>query len=121
MSKNLEEAMDFLNYVVEFSRGWDEPNRGEVGRIKSQPNALNAKARMYTLKEVIDMKAKVTTMTRRLEELELKKMCEVQAVSETPVQVMPCSIFQSYEHSVEECPTIPTVREMFGDQANVIG
>ncbi|RVW36974.1 hypothetical protein CK203_103669 [Vitis vinifera] len=64
----------------------------------------------------IDMKAKVAAMTRRLEELELKKIREVQAVSETPVQVMPCSICQSYEHLVEECPTIPAVREMFGDQ-----
>ena len=60
-------------------------------------------------------------MTRRLEELELKKIHEVQAISETPVQAMPCSICQSYEHLVEKCPTIPIVREMFGDQANVIG
>ncbi|RVW34216.1 hypothetical protein CK203_102214 [Vitis vinifera] len=43
MSKNPEEAMDFLNYVAKVSRGWDEPNRREVGRMKSQPNALNAK------------------------------------------------------------------------------
>ncbi|RVW22896.1 hypothetical protein CK203_107869 [Vitis vinifera] len=34
---------------------------------------LNAKAGMYTLNEDIDMKAKVAAMTRRLEELELKK------------------------------------------------
>ncbi|KAL6347323.1 hypothetical protein AAG906_016753 [Vitis piasezkii] len=39
---------------------------------------------------------KVTAMARRLEELEMKK------------------------HLVEECPTIPAVREMFSDQANVI-
>ncbi|RVW19671.1 Retrovirus-related Pol polyprotein from transposon 17.6 [Vitis vinifera] len=32
-----------------------------------------------------------------------------------------CSICQSYEHLVEECPTIPVAREMFGEQANVIG
>ena len=76
---------------------------------------------MYTLNEDIDMKAKVAPMTRRLEELELKKIREVQAVAETPVQVMPCPIYQSYEHLVEKYPTIPTVREMFGDQANVIG
>ncbi|RVW58228.1 hypothetical protein CK203_109806 [Vitis vinifera] len=31
---------------------------------------------------------------------------------------MPCSICQSFEHLVEECPTIPAMREMFGDQAN---
>ena len=54
MSKNLEEVMDFLNYVAEVSRGWDESNKGEVGKMKSQPNALNAKARMYTLNEDID-------------------------------------------------------------------
>ena len=89
--------------------------------MKSQLNALNAKVRMYTLNEDIDMKAKVPTMTRRLEELELKKIREVQVISETPVQVMPYSICQSYEHLVEECPIIPVVRELFRDQANVIG
>ncbi|RVW67926.1 hypothetical protein CK203_063502 [Vitis vinifera] len=56
MSKNPEEAMDFLNYVAKVSRGWDELNRGEVGKMKSQPNALNDKAGMYTLNEDIDMK-----------------------------------------------------------------
>ena len=110
MSKNPEEAMDFLSYVAEVSRGWDEPNVREVGRMKSQPNA---KGGMYLLNEDIDMKAKVAAMARRLEELEMKKVQEVQA--------MHCSICQSYEHLVEECPTIPTVREMFGDQKNVIG
>nr|CAN63865.1 hypothetical protein VITISV_009557 [Vitis vinifera] len=76
---------------------------------------------MYTLNEDVDMKVKVAAMTRRLEELELKKIHEVQAVVETPVQVKPYLICQSYEHLVEECPTILTAREMFGDQANVIG
>ncbi|KAL6341596.1 hypothetical protein AAG906_032716 [Vitis piasezkii] len=94
MSKNLEEAMDFLSYVAEVSRGWDEPNAREVGRMKSQPNA---KGGMYVLNEDIDMKANITS-----------------------VQAMSCFICQSYEHLVEECPTIPVVREMFGDQANVI-
>ncbi|RVW15629.1 hypothetical protein CK203_075353 [Vitis vinifera] len=121
MSKNPEEAMDFLSYVAKVSRGWDELHKGEVGKMKSQPNALHAKARMYTLNEDDDIKAKFVAITRRLEELELKKMHEVQAVAETPVQVKLCPIFQSYEHLVEECPTIPAVKEMFGDQANVIG
>ena len=86
MSKNLEEAMDFLNYVVKVSRGQDEPNAREVGIMKSQPNA---KVGMYTLKEDDDMKAKFAAMTRRLEELELKRTHEVQAVAEAP-QVKLC-------------------------------
>ena len=89
--------------------------------MKSQPNASNAKAGMYTLNEDTDMKAKFAAMVRRLEELEVKKIREAQAISETLVQTMSCSICQSFEHLVAECPTIPTVREKFGDQANVIG
>ena len=45
----------------------------------------------------------------------------MQAISDTLVQTKLCSICQSFEHLVEECPTMPAVREMFGDQANVIG
>ena len=56
MSKNHEEAMDFLSYVAEVSRGWDELNKGEVVKMKSQPNTFNAKAKMYTLNEDVDMK-----------------------------------------------------------------
>ncbi|RVW12574.1 hypothetical protein CK203_106346 [Vitis vinifera] len=121
MSKNPEEAMDFLSYVAEVSRGWDEPNAREVGRMNSQPNASNAKAGMYTLNEDTDTKSKFVAMARRLEELEVTKICEVQAISDTPMQAKPCSICQSFKHLGEECPTMPVVREMFGDQANVIG
>ncbi|RVW12762.1 hypothetical protein CK203_108639 [Vitis vinifera] len=60
-------------------------------------------------------------MTRRLEELELKRIHEVQAVAEAPVQVKLCPNCQSYEHLVEECPAISAEREMYRDQANVVG
>ncbi|RVW18308.1 Uncharacterized protein K02A2.6 [Vitis vinifera] len=112
--------MDFLSYVADVSRGWDEPTKGEVGKMKSQLNAYNAKAGMYTLKEDDDMKAKLAAMTRRLEELELKRIHEVQAVAEAPVQVKLCPNCQSYEHLVEEWPAISAEREMYRDQANVV-
>ena len=67
------------------------------------------------------MKVNFAFMARRLEKLEVKKICEVRAISKTPVQAMLCSICQSFEHLVAQCPTIPVVREMFGDQTNVIG
>ncbi|RVW27411.1 hypothetical protein CK203_095429 [Vitis vinifera] len=87
----------------------DEPNARDMGRMKSQPNA---KGEMYILNDGIDMKAKIAAMARRLEELEMKKMQEVQAISQTPLQAMPCAICLSYEHLVDECPTIPAVREI---------
>ncbi|RVW62165.1 hypothetical protein CK203_062587 [Vitis vinifera] len=80
--------------------------------MTSQPNA---KGEMYILNDGIDMKAKIAAMARRLEELEMEKMQQVQAISQTPLQPMPCSICRSYEHLVDECPTIPAEREMFGD------
>ncbi|RVW26758.1 hypothetical protein CK203_117028 [Vitis vinifera] len=61
-------------------------NARDMGRMTSQ---LNAKGEMYILNDGIDMKAKIAAMARRLEELEIMKM--------------------------QECPTIPAVREMFGD------
>ncbi|RVW58538.1 Transposon Tf2-12 polyprotein [Vitis vinifera] len=73
------------------------------------------------LKEDDDMKAKLAAMTRRLEELELKRIHEVQAVAEAPVQVKLCPNCQSFEHLVEECPAISAEREMYRDQANVVG
>ncbi|KAL6336568.1 hypothetical protein AAG906_025122 [Vitis piasezkii] len=90
--------------MAEVSRGWNEPNARDMRRMTSQPNA---KGEMYILND-IDMKAKIAAMARRLEELEMKKMQEVQAISQTPLQPMPCSICLSYEHLVDECPTIPT-------------
>ncbi|RVW66717.1 hypothetical protein CK203_065748 [Vitis vinifera] len=110
MSKNPDEAMDFLSYVAEVSRGWDEPNSREKGKFPSQ-QTQNPKAGMYMLSEDVDMKAKVATLARRLEELELKKMHEVQAISELK-PCMPCTICQSCDHVVDECPTMPAERNV---------
>ncbi|RVW81562.1 hypothetical protein CK203_049473 [Vitis vinifera] len=93
MSKNPEEAMDFLSYVLKF-----------------QGDGMNQQRRS----------GKDEVSTERLEELELKKMHEVQAVAETPVQVK-CPICQSYEHLMEECPTIPAVREMQEHLSTTVG
>ncbi|WJZ99720.1 hypothetical protein VitviT2T_018140 [Vitis vinifera] len=62
-----EEAMNFMSYVAEVSRGWDEPNARDMERMTSQPNA---KGEMYILNDDIDMKAKIAAMERRLEELD---------------------------------------------------
>ncbi|RVX13157.1 hypothetical protein CK203_017897 [Vitis vinifera] len=104
--------MNFMIYVAEVSREWDEPNARDMGRMTSQPKA---KGEMYILNDGMNMKAKIAAMERRLEELEMKNMQEVQAISQTPLQAMPCVICRSYEHLVDECPTIPVEREMFGD------
>ena len=67
LSKNPDEAMDFLNYVAETSKGWDEPNPREVKRMK--PTA-NSRGGIYALTEKVELKAKLSTLNRRMEELE---------------------------------------------------
>ncbi|RVW59469.1 hypothetical protein CK203_104138 [Vitis vinifera] len=82
MSKNPEEAMDFLSYVSEVSRGWDEPTNREIGKRPVQ------------------------------------QMSKGDNLNNQPILAPYVS---RVEHMVEECPTIPAVREMFGEQANLIG
>ena len=46
--------------------------------MRPQPSTRGG---MYSLLEDMDMKAKVSTLTRRLEELEMRNLYEVQAVT----------------------------------------
>ena len=69
LSKNPDEAMDFLNYVVETSKAWDEPNPKEADRMRPPTNQRGG---MYLLSEDLEMKAKLSTLARRLEELEMR-------------------------------------------------
>ena len=118
MSKHPEEAMDFLNYVAETSKPWDEPNTREAERMRP---AANLRGGMYSITKDMEMKAKLSTLARRLEELEMRNHHEVRAVNETPMPNQPCFICQSTEHQGEHCPTVPSVRDMMAEHANVVG
>ena len=98
LRKHPKEAMDFLNYVAETSKAWDEPNPREVKRVRP---AANQRGGMYSLPEDMEMKEKLSTLARRMEELEMRNQHEVRAVAETPLPNRPCFIFQSTEHQGE--------------------
>ena len=61
LRKNPDEAMDFLNYVAETSKAWDEPNPKEADRMKPIENQRGG---LYSVKEDMEMKAKLSTFTR---------------------------------------------------------
>ena len=67
LRKSPYEAMDFLNYVDETSKGWDESNPREVERMKP---IVNPRGGIYSLTEDVELKAKLSTLNRRMEELE---------------------------------------------------
>ena len=118
MSKHPEEAMDFLNYVAETSKAWDEPNPKEAERMRP---AANSRGGMYSITKDMEMKAKLSTLTRRLEDLEMGNHHEVRAMTEASMLNHPCFICQSTEHRGEHCPTVPSVRDMMAEHANVMG
>ena len=76
---------------------------------------------MYSLLEDLDTKAKLSTLSRRLEEREMRNHQEVQAVAKTPLPNKPCFICQFTEHLGEQCPIVLAMREMLVEQANVVG
>ena len=106
LSKHLDEAMDFLNYVAETSKACDEPNPegGRDNEAFSPPNGRN----LCTFEDM-EMKAKLTTLTRRLEELEMRNRHEVQGVNEFPASHPSCFNCQSNSYPGEHCLVVPSV------------
>ena len=100
LSKHPDEAMDFLNYVAETSKAWDEPNSRGAERLRPSNHQRGG---MYALSEDTEMKAKLTTLTRRLEELEMRNQHEMQAVNELSTSQPSCFNCQSNSHPGEHC------------------
>ena len=68
LSKHPDEAMDFLNYVDETSKGWDEPNPREVEKMR--PSA-HRRGGIFALSKDMEMKARISTLARKVEVLEV--------------------------------------------------
>ena len=75
MNKNPDEAFQFFDYVVEVSRSWEEPIVKEPPRDRIG-NKTKASG-VYALPESLDVQAKITTIIRRLDDLEAKKVQKV--------------------------------------------
>ena len=110
--------MAFLNYATEVSKAWEEPNPREVERMRP---ATSLRGGMYSLSEDMEVKAKLSTLARRLEELEMRNQHEMRTMAETPVPNKLCFIYHPTEHPGEHCPTVPSMRDMLAKQANVVG
>ena len=100
LNKHPDEAMDFLNYVAETSKAWDEPSPRESERLRPYSHK---KGVMYALPEDTEMKTKLSILTRRSDELEMKNQHEKQAVSELSASQPFCFNCQSNGHPEEHC------------------
>ena len=66
------------------------------------------------------MKAKLSSLTRRLEELEMRNQHEVQAVTEMPVALQSYFNYPSTGHQGNHCSITPSVRDLMQEQANIV-
>ena len=118
LSKHPDEAMEFLSYVAETSKGWDEPNPRELERFRPP---VNQRGGMYALNDEMEMKARLSTLARKVEELEGKQLHEVQAVTDNTAQPKPCTNFQSPAHPIEQCSMTPAVKDLMSECAHTVG
>ena len=118
LSKHPDEAMDFLNYVAETSKGWDEPNPRELERFRPP---VNQRGGMYALNDEMEMKARLSTLARKVEELEGKQLHEVQAVTDNTAQTNTWTNFKSPSHPIEQCSMTPAVKDLMSECAHTVG
>ena len=109
LSKHPDEAMDFLNYMAETSKGWDEQSPRKVEKMR--PSA-HQRGGIFALSEDMEMKEKISTLARKVEELEGKRLHEVQAVTGNPTQANPCINCQPIVHPGEHCLIAPSVKDL---------
>ena len=134
LSKHPDEAIDFLNYVAETSKAWDEPRpredeglrhssyQGESIQTVSEDTLMRERLTILTRRlDEMEMRARLSTLARKVEELEGKQLHEVQAVTDNTAQTNPCTNFQSPAHPTEQCSMTPAVKDLMSECAHTVG
>ena len=100
LNKHPDEALEFLNYVAETSKAWDEPHPRETEGSKHSSHQSKG---MHTLSEDTQMKEKLTILTRRLDEMEMKNQRVKHSANELSAFQPSCYNCQSNSHYGEHC------------------
>ena len=100
LSKHPDEAIDFLNYVAETSKAWDEPRPREAEGLR---HSIYQGESIHTLSEDTLMREKLTILTRRLDEMEMKNQHNIHSVNELATSQPSCYNYQSNGHYGEKC------------------
>ena len=100
LSKHLDEAIDFPNYIAETSKAWDEPRPREDEGLR-HPSYQGET--IHTISEDTLMREKLTILTRRLDEMEMKNQHNIYSVSELSASQPSSYNYQSNGHYGENC------------------
>ena len=110
--KSPEDALNYLDYIAENAQHCDT-----IGFYESscKPQSSPFSGGIHNLREDYDLQAKFASLTKKVEALELKKNNHVKFV-----QNISCYVWDSTDHSTQDCPTLPTLRESLQEQVNVV-
>ena len=100
LSKHPDEAIDFLNYIAETSKSWDEPRPREDEGLRHSSYQGES---IHTISEKTLMREKLTILTRRLDEMEMKNQHNIHSVNEFSASQPSFYNHQSHGHYGENC------------------
>ena len=100
LSKHPDEAIDFLNYAAETSKAWDEPRPREDEGLRHSSYQGES---IHTISEDTLMREKLTILTRRLDEMEMKNHHNIYSVNELSASQPSRYNYQSHGHYGENC------------------
>ena len=100
LSKHPDEAMDFLHYIAETSKAWDEPRPRKDEGLRYLSNQGET---IHTISEDTLMREKLIILTRRMDEMEMKNQHNSCLVNELSASQPSCHNHQSHGHYGENC------------------
>ncbi|XP_052302019.1 uncharacterized protein LOC127904107 [Populus trichocarpa] len=103
------QAFDFFDQLVENTKQWETSLPLHV----ESRNTISHSSGKFQLKETDDLNARLASLARKVESLEIKK---VHVMSEQ--QEESCVICESKGHRTTECPTIPAFKEVLYGQTS---
>ena len=95
LSKHPDEAMDFLYYIAETSKAWDEPRPRKDEGLRYLSNQGET---IHTISEDTLMREKLIILTRRMDEMEMKNQHNSCSVNELLASQPSCYNHQSHGH-----------------------
>ena len=95
LSKHPDEAMDFLHYIAETSKAWDEPRPRKDEGLRYLSNQGET---IHTISEDTLMREKLIILTRRMDEMEMKNQHNSCSVNELLASQPSCYNHQSQGH-----------------------
>ena len=100
---------DYFNILAENAQSWDTTKSADP-KISQQ----REKGGIYVLSEEDNISARVASLTRKVEAMELgkgEKTKEVESI---------CGIYSSNQHATQDYPTISAFQEVLQEQSNAI-